>query len=1859
MYFDAKAKGNANPNILLIHRPEMATMIEGRNAQITAQDPKVMADIKSGQLAVDPNPSYALQAWGQIRDPKTGQKTILELGWASSERGLNGADYPFAINKGMDPTAEPRSPWSVITKSKDDIVPAMDKQGISHFWTSLDTLRSVKETKSSVKNNDPSSFMALLFDDAHWQKSIADQGKLNAANTPSSIAANIAEVNSTLNVKKQRAAIAKVRDQIQKPASQMLPDIIATRTDSIEQPIDSLDALKSVERGDIITQTNFHRSVVKEDGSSDVLTRKGIVIAKSKKTNGVLVKFEPTENWGSGKLGNGSEQWLNENDLRKNNYDKFTVSTPSNSVKQPDPTVSISNNATKALLGNIEDALASKTSAELKQAFKEKMGIELSDEQATTLWNNREQLAVKDALKVVQDAYNSGNMDIATRTMAKFASQYLKSDAYAANPVARVFPDLKVVGGMKPEVPPERMPPSASVPIMITKKMESDLLSRGYTADDIYKMRPDEAHKILSEPPDFLKTDAQLAETKVKLKGNSPYIAKDQIKSDLANKYIGKGQQGSSTDSYASSWGENANTGSYTKNDKVFLSVEGNRSGRQPLDIVELKKATDAGATIITDDSQNRNRSYNIGEKEAEKTLLSSGYEERSPGIWTPTVDKASAAPVAKKTAPAAQTATQPVSEAPVADKAAKTAHVGGTYEVSTKGDKRFSALNATFKEGPYKGRTIEDVYQNDLKGSGKGKPPAPGSPLYGRSIEESYNQYKNLWEQWAKENPELMAELKQKSIGKTLTDSFARTNVSQAKALTDILNPVEKVAPVTQTPTQPVSEAPVAGKVAKTAPIAEHPKASKIVAAFQKNDAKTSSDLRAIETETKALLDDAAFNKHHPTEAIPYNPKKQDELNNAIIDKSLNRLQATAQRKGISQDKINVDKQILESNLKGYSKDLLGAFEEVNNKTPQTPESIYSYINNGLKQPTEKSAFAHFGDDADRLYSNAQKYYKDAQELDSTLRSQYGDDYQKSDIAAKSLFGERPSGTIKEPPLPQNTEDRTFSRTSPASLDMKTQKHGSYGFNDRMLETPPDRKFVPDDNESIDLPQVGAKSFYSTLHETLVTKPKDSPAYSFANAWDEALKAIGGKAYATNPDVARFLTTKTIEGNRFWNFDFFNLSNKEDREITQPAKVMEARAKGEFGKSKEAIGARRAEEAKNQSDYVAGSDSTPESSHKQSTEGSRAIAELSGEGFTTSPEIQEEGMIKGLTSGEDKMAGTVVAQPQSNTSAVTDVKRIFLGAGKDSPGLLQSHINPYLKSIGKKVVPYKAMEELWPKLESAAKEADKTYIPTKEGKVVLGNAEANAPVYNTETLKSLKNIEPLLDKKVELDTPEELSAYSNMKDRFSELIKALEEDPKAEDIHAKINDAADGLLKFFVTPKEIKKFPDLLSVLKRDAPYAEVGKLAELGDKPVDADLFNRLVHGTGAGEKGKLTDLSKKPVVDSNWNLPKYTGDSFKPIPMSNAVEMSVKNFTVKIGDVVSFKTPTGDSLGNVMGFSNDGRLQIQTRGAKVSETPEFIKPENVKEVVSVPAKESRDPAMIDLENEYIKKQATNSAMIEKDFEVERQAKIRQAEKDRAEGKKTIKSRLHPFLDAQGGPGWLSSLGKGLNTAYKTIVPGANNLSWGKTAPIAEAATPAQKYPSLAQTAPVAPPPKVYKLRGGLTLTQEQLDTLKAQSMGEADYQHVKKIGPNTWDYTHAPTDVNVILNSGINRMLDKGSYEAGTNLFDTFQKGAYQGYNPKVKTVADITEGRDPLTGKLDGMTQSKYDSLSRAWDDAMAQGEKYPDMIAGEKFYAAASDGSVFGGKSSPESKQIVNNYEKRKGIKVTNWNNLAIKYPVKK
>lgn len=104
-------------------------------------------------------------------------------------------------------------------------------------------------------------------------------------------------------------------------------------------------------------------------------------------------------------------------------------------------------------------------------------------------------------------------------------------------------------------------------------------------------------------------------------------------------------------------------------------------------------------------------------------------------------------------------------------------------YEVSTRGDARFSALNATMPDG----RTIEHHYQCDIKGYdpggrnwrlGKGKPPLHECDLW--------ELYLDLWRQWAHRNPHLMRVLAKHEV---LCDRFASTEINQARALATILN--------------------------------------------------------------------------------------------------------------------------------------------------------------------------------------------------------------------------------------------------------------------------------------------------------------------------------------------------------------------------------------------------------------------------------------------------------------------------------------------------------------------------------------------------------------------------------------------------------------------------------------------------------------------------------------------------------------------------------------------------------------------------------------------------------------------------------------------------------------------------------------------------------------------------------------------------------------------------------------------------------------------------------------------------------------------------------------------------------------
>jgi hypothetical protein len=123
------------------------------------------------------------------------------------------------------------------------------------------------------------------------------------------------------------------------------------------------------------------------------------------------------------------------------------------------------------------------------------------------------------------------------------------------------------------------------------------------------------------------------------------------------------------------------------------------------------------------------------------------------------------------------------------------------SYEVSSKGDKRFSAFFAMIKKGTLldlpdkpeyvleRDSSIEEIYQIGVKGyssvnAGKGK-----APLRAMTQEESWMRYKGLWEVFAEQNPALIDELAEKTKGKVLTDMFAKTDINQAHALSDILN--------------------------------------------------------------------------------------------------------------------------------------------------------------------------------------------------------------------------------------------------------------------------------------------------------------------------------------------------------------------------------------------------------------------------------------------------------------------------------------------------------------------------------------------------------------------------------------------------------------------------------------------------------------------------------------------------------------------------------------------------------------------------------------------------------------------------------------------------------------------------------------------------------------------------------------------------------------------------------------------------------------------------------------------------------------------------------------------------------------
>lgn len=125
-----------------------------------------------------------------------------------------------------------------------------------------------------------------------------------------------------------------------------------------------------------------------------------------------------------------------------------------------------------------------------------------------------------------------------------------------------------------------------------------------------------------------------LFERLAQVKSTNPYFSKDLQKAKKANKFIGQGSIASSTYKYLQGAGDLGNCGHYTSEDVIFVSSEGNRRGRISINRQELQLAIDARATFITDDEYNRERPYNIGERETAYFLKSNGYKDMGNGVW-------------------------------------------------------------------------------------------------------------------------------------------------------------------------------------------------------------------------------------------------------------------------------------------------------------------------------------------------------------------------------------------------------------------------------------------------------------------------------------------------------------------------------------------------------------------------------------------------------------------------------------------------------------------------------------------------------------------------------------------------------------------------------------------------------------------------------------------------------------------------------------------------------------------------------------------------------------------------------------------------------------------------------------------------------------------------------------------------------------------------------------------------------------------------------------------------------------------------------------------------------------------------
>lgn len=116
------------------------------------------------------------------------------------------------------------------------------------------------------------------------------------------------------------------------------------------------------------------------------------------------------------------------------------------------------------LLNEVKDILDTGNPAKMKNNFETQLGIKMTDEQANYVFENRENMTMRNELEMLTGAINSNNASAVTRARMEFTKTYLESDAFKSSENAKIFPEAKVLGNLKKEEPAVLSSENRSVP---------------------------------------------------------------------------------------------------------------------------------------------------------------------------------------------------------------------------------------------------------------------------------------------------------------------------------------------------------------------------------------------------------------------------------------------------------------------------------------------------------------------------------------------------------------------------------------------------------------------------------------------------------------------------------------------------------------------------------------------------------------------------------------------------------------------------------------------------------------------------------------------------------------------------------------------------------------------------------------------------------------------------------------------------------------------------------------------------------------------------------------------------------------------------------------------------------------------------------------------------------------------------------------------------------------------------------------------------------------------------------------------------------------------------------------------------